>query len=71
MENRGMDVRESLHILAEQLPEGASWEDAIERIRFRQAVEEGKAAARSGDFASEAEVNQVSKNTGIRVSRIR
>lgn len=65
MENQVTDVRESLHILAEQLPEGASWDDAIEHIRFRQAVEKGKAAAQAGEFAAEDEVNRVFEKYGV------
>ena len=52
-------IRETLHIIAEQLPDGATWEDAIERLRFRQAVAEGKKAAAAGDFAEDKEICRV------------
>ena len=60
------NLRKELHTLAEQLPEDASWEQAIERLRFRQAVAEGKAAAARGEFASEEEVRRVFAKYSIR-----
>ena len=60
------NMREELHTLAEQLPEDATWEQAIERLRFRQAVAEGKAAAARGEFASEEEVRRVFAKYSIR-----
>ena len=60
------NMREELHTLAEQLPEDASWEQAIERLRFRQAVAEGKAAAARGEFASEEEVRRVFAKYSVR-----
>lgn len=61
------DIRDTLHILAEQLPEDATWEDVIERIRLRQAVAEGKRAAESGDFATDEEVRRVFAKFGAKV----
>ena len=61
-----VNLREELHTLAEQLPEDATWEQAIERLRFRQAVAEGKAAAARGEFASEEEVRRVFVKYSIR-----
>lgn len=29
------DLREGLYTLAEQLPDNATWEEALERLRFR------------------------------------
>ena len=60
------NLREELHTLAEQLPEDATWEQAIERLRFRQAVAEGKVAAARGEFASEEEVRRVFAKYGVR-----
>lgn len=59
------NLREELHTLAEQLPEDATWEQVIERLRFRQVVAEGKAAAARGEFASEAEVRRVFAKYGV------
>lgn len=59
-------LKEELHTLAEQLPDEATWEDVIERIRLRQAVAEGKAAADRGEFASESEVRRVFAKYGVK-----
>ena len=61
-----VNLREELHTLAEQLPEDATWEQAIERLRFRQAVAEGKVAAARGEFASEEEVRRVFAKYSVR-----
>lgn len=65
MEHMASDIRDTLHSLAEQLPEDATIEDAIERLRFRQAVEEGKRAAARGNFASEKEVRELFAKYGV------
>jgi len=59
------NLRETLHTLAEQLPEDASIEDVIERLRFLRAVEEGKRAADRGEFASDEEVRRVFAKYGV------
>jgi len=59
------NLRETLHTLAEQLPEDASIEDVIERLRFLRAVEEGKRAAERGEFASDEEVRRVFAKYGV------
>jgi len=59
MRTMSANLREILHALAEQLPEDASIEDAIERLRYLRAVEEGKRAADRGEFASDEEVRRV------------
>ena len=58
-------IRETLHILAEQLPEDASIEDVIERLRYIRVVEEGKRAAARGEFASDEEVRRVFSKYGV------
>jgi len=65
MESMAANIRETLHILAEQLPEDASIEDVIERLRFLRAVEEGKHAADRGEFASDEEVRRVFAKYGV------
>lgn len=60
------NLREELHTLAEQLPENATWEEVMERFRFRQAVAEGKAAAARGEFASEEDVRRVFAKYGVK-----
>lgn len=59
------NLRETLHTLAEQLPEDASIEDVIERLRYLRSVEEGKRAAERGEFASDEEVRRVFAKYGI------
>jgi len=59
------NIRETLHTLAEQLPEDASIEDVIERLRYLRAVEEGKRAAARGEFASDDEVRRVFAKYGV------
>lgn len=61
------NLREELHNLAEQLPEDAFWADAMERLRFRKAVAEGKAAADREEFAEEDEVRRVFFKFGARL----
>jgi len=59
------NFRETLHTLAEQLPEDASIEDVVERLRFLRALEEGKRAADRGEFASDEEVRRVFARYGV------
>ncbi|WP_035261844.1 hypothetical protein [Desulfonatronum lacustre] len=65
MEDTILDVKEALHIIAEQLPDDASWNDALDRIRFRMAIAEGKRAAISGEFATDEEVRRVFAKYGV------
>jgi len=65
MDTMAANIRETLHTLAEQLPEDASIEDVIERLRFLRAVEEGKRAAERGEFASDEEVRRVFAKYGV------
>lgn len=59
-------LRQKLHQLADQLPADATWEDVIEEVRFRRAVESGIAAADRGAFASELEVREAFAKWGVR-----
>ncbi len=59
------NIRQTLHTLAERLPEDATLGDAIERLRFLRAVEEGKRAAEQGEFASDEEVRRVFAKYGV------
>lgn len=60
------DSREELPTLAEQLPDNATWDDVMERLRFRRAVAEGKAAAARGEFASNDEMRRVFYKYGVK-----
>lgn len=66
MEGMAANLKETLHTLAEQLPEDATIEDVIERLRFRQAVAEGRHAAERGEFASDEEVRRVFAEYGVK-----
>ena len=44
-------IRQRLHEMADELPTDATWDDVIEEVRFRKAVEAGLAAADCGAFA--------------------
>lgn len=59
------DLRQEVHALAERLPSSATWGDVLEYARYRLAVQEGLAAARRGEFASDEEVHAVYALLGI------
>lgn len=67
MESMAANLRETLHTLAEQLPEDASIEDVIERLCYLRAVEEGKRAADRGEFAADEEVRRVFTKYGVKI----
>jgi predicted transcriptional regulator len=58
-------LRDEVHALAEQLPEDATWDDVLERLRFRAGIEAGKAAADRGEFASDADIRRVFGKFGV------
>ena len=64
-----MSVKESLHQLAEQLPEGATWQDVAEEVRFRLGVEKGLQAADRGEFAAPEKVKATFERWGVNVNR--
>lgn len=59
-------VKQELHVLAEALPDSATWDDVIEQARFRQAVQEGISAAERNDFATPEEVAEVFARWGVK-----
>jgi hypothetical protein len=61
----GPGLRQQLHVLAERLPETATWHDVIEYARFRAAVTDGHEAVARGDIASEDEVRRVFAKFGV------
>jgi hypothetical protein len=52
------NLKDTLHILAEKLPDNATWDDVMEEIRFRRAVDTGIKAADREEFATESEVRE-------------
>jgi hypothetical protein len=60
------NLRDTVHALADQMPEDATIEDAIERLSFMRAVDEGKRAAASEEFATEDQVRSVFAKYGVK-----
>jgi predicted transcriptional regulator len=61
------NLKETLHTLAEELPDNATWDDVLEEVRFRRAVETGIKAADRGEFASANEVRETFASWGVNV----
>ena len=61
------NIRDALHILADQLPEGATWRDVAYEAYVRQEVEAGLEEARRGDFASDDEVRSAFAKWGVQL----
>ena len=62
------NLKETLHTLADQLPDNATWEDVMEEVRFRCAVEVGIQAAERGEFATHEEVRAAFARWGVNAS---
>lgn len=62
-----INLKESLHTLADQLPDNATWDDVMEEVRFRRAVETGIRAADRGEFATQEEVRAAFSRWGISI----
>ena len=60
------NVKHDLQLLAETLPENATWDDVIEEARFRRAVEAGIHAADRGAFATDEEVRAAFARWGVK-----
>jgi predicted transcriptional regulator len=56
MSTAAKGIQQKVRELADQLPEDAPWEDVLEEVRYRRAVDAGIAAADRGAFATAAEV---------------
>jgi predicted transcriptional regulator len=59
-------IREKVRALAENLPPDASWDDVIEEVRFRRAVDFGSAAADRGAFATDEEIRSAIARWGVK-----
>lgn len=66
MSQPSQTMQQKVIALAEQLPADASWDDVIEEVRFRRAIELGIAAAERGAFASESEVHDAFAQWGVK-----
>lgn len=50
------NVKDTLREIADELPEGSSWDDVMYRIYVRQKIEAGITEAEAGDVLSHEEV---------------
>jgi predicted transcriptional regulator len=66
MNENSQTIRQKVHALAEDLPPDASWDDVIEEVRFRRAVETGIAAADRDSFATDEEVRNALARWGVK-----
>ena len=55
------NIKQSLHSLAEQLPENATWKDVLYEAYVRQEI------AASGEFASDDDVKSAFAKWGVRI----
>ena len=61
------NLRETLHQLADQLPESATWKDVLYEAYVHQEIEAGLEEARRGEFASDDEVKAVFAKWGVQI----
>lgn len=62
------NIRESLHRIADQMPENATWKDVIYEAYTRQEIENGLEEARRGEFASDEEVVNTFAKWGVSIA---
>lgn len=67
MTDMAANIRDALHTLAEQLPEGATWRDVAYEAYVRQEIESGLEEARRGEFATDDEVRSAFAKWGVQV----
>jgi len=60
-------LKEALHVLADQLPDSATWKDVAYEAYVRQEVEAGLAEASEGDFASDEAVADTFAQWGVQI----
>lgn len=62
-----LKLKEALHVLADQLPDSATWKDVAYEAYVRQEVEAGLAGAHKGDFACDGEVIDTFLQWGVQI----
>lgn len=67
MANALPTLKQVAHALIDQLPDTATWDDVIEEMRFRKAVEDGIAQADRGEFAETGEVRATFAKWGVKL----
>jgi len=66
--NTAVTIREKVRELADRLPGNATWDDVIEEVRLRKAVEEGIAEADRGEFAKPEDVSAAFAKWGAQLA---
>lgn len=61
------NLKETLHALADRLPEDVTWDDVLEEVRFHRAVEAGISAADRCEFAGVDEIREAFTNWDVKV----
>jgi len=61
------NIRQSLHTMADQLPEDATWKDVLYEAYVRQEIAAGQEAADRGQFASEDDVKSAFAKWGVQL----
>ena len=61
------NIKQSLHTLAEQLPENATWKDVLYEAYVRQEIAAGVAAADRGEFAGDDDVKSAFAKWGVQI----
>ena len=62
--NASAGIKEKVHRLADTLPDDASWEDVMEQIYVRQAIERGLADSEAGRVMTVDEVRARLRQAG-------
>ncbi len=62
------NLKETLYTLADQLSDNATWDDVMEEVRFRRAVDTGARAADHGEFATEEEIQAAFARWGVKIA---
>ena len=61
------NLKESLHQLADQLPDSATWKGVLYEAYVHQETEAGLEEARRGEFASDDEVKTAFAKWGVQI----
>ena len=62
------NLKESLYTLVDQLSDNATWDDVMEEVRFRCAVETGARAPELGEFATQKEIRTAFARWGVNIA---
>lgn len=61
------NLKEQLHVLAEQLPPNATWRDVLYEAYVRQEIKAGVAEAKRGEFAADRDVKSAFARWGVQI----